>query len=73
MSLIYSGCILLCSQDYIVKLYTKILSAEVFTPEIGLEITANVFVPNSVSVRCPVQQGLVILFPDPHLQILVDI
>lgn len=56
-----------------VKLYTKIISAEVFTSEIGLEITANVFIPNSVSVKCPVQQGLVILLTDPHPGILVDI
>lgn len=42
-------------------LYTEIIPVEVSTPETGLEITANVFIPNSVSVRCPVQQGLVIL------------
>lgn len=46
-----------------VKLYAKIIPAEVFTPEIVLEITSNVFIPNSVSVRCPVQQGLVVLLP----------
>lgn len=46
-----------------VKLYAKTIPDEVFTPEIALEITSNVSIPNLVSVRCPVQQGLVVLFP----------